>query len=865
MPVTPTYPGVYIQEVDSGSRVVTGVATSITAFVGRTIKGPANTPITCFNYGDFERMFGGLAIDMPVPYAVQDFFENGGSQALIARVCAGPPLEAAASLVLPGTDPAFKLTARVKGEIGNQLYLNIAYHGGSASTNADVPSTYDVSLTLGQPAAAAPASSSSGASSTSSASSGTAGAVSSSSAATTPARPAWPITLATSNPNPDDPGLTPSAIGMWLGGLNNLVGVSGSIDPDAATTIINDLASKKTVLKFGGGQDGTGATAPKFVAGDLTIQSKIKGSWADTLELSISTNGDDTIDGNYVLTANHPILAEPYSIGFWDWPDLQTKLGPTPLTSNVPAKIQTPLFSSAKRTRALTTGASSTSSSSDSAGAVAASSTSSDGLSSTSSAGGVTPAAVPAKPKVAFAGSSISLVRMPDGQGASAAMLPLGLGLILTASSPGEWGNKYGVYWDKKNITNDVALRFADYGISGTDDFWNVNVVETSNGPKASWPTVETIGPVYIGPLDAPCRIDHVLATQSGYLRAFPPLMSTPASALLQDPTQIKSPGKVDGVAVLRGMLTTGQDGETLTTDIVLGSETGRTGIYSFDNADLFNIMVIPPDSLLGGDTDMKVIYGAASKYCSDHRAILIADPLDAWGFKAKRSQFGQIQPTDFNIDGIVQRRSIFTYFPRIKKSDPLRANREMVFSASGMIAGIFAATDVRRGVWKAPAGVEAGMNGVTALEYKLTDMQNGQLNQVGINVLRDFPVVGKVIWGSRTLAGADAMSDDYKYLPARRLTNYIEESLLRATKYAVFEPNAEPLWATMRLSIGAFMSDLARQGAFYDYYVRCDASTTTSNDINLGKCNAIIAFAPVKPAEFIILTIQQLALKPAA
>ena len=108
--------------------------------------------------------------------------------------------------------------------------------------------------------------------------------------------------------------------------------------------------------------------------------------------------------------------------------------------------------------------------------------------------------------------------------------------------------------------------------------------------------------------------------------------------------------------------------------------------------------------------------------------------------------------------------------------------------------------------------------------------------------------MVGKVIWGSRTLAGADAMSDDYKYLPARRLTNYIEESLLRATKYAVFEPNAEPLWATMRLSIGAFMSDLARQGAFYDYYVRCDASTTTSNDINLGKCNAIISSSRLSP-----------------
>ena len=136
MPVKPTYPGVYVQEVDSGSRVVTGVPTSITAVVGRTIKGPANTPVTCFNYGDFERMFGGLAIDMPVPYAVQDFFDNGGSQALIVRVCAGPALEAAASLALPGTDPAFTLTARVKGEIGNQIYLSITHHVAAPDPDA---------------------------------------------------------------------------------------------------------------------------------------------------------------------------------------------------------------------------------------------------------------------------------------------------------------------------------------------------------------------------------------------------------------------------------------------------------------------------------------------------------------------------------------------------------------------------------------------------------------------------------------------------------------------------------------------------------------------------------------------------------
>lgn len=302
-----------------------------------------------------------------------------------------------------------------------------------------------------------------------------------------------------------------------------------------------------------------------------------------------------------------------------------------------------------------------------------------------------------------------------------------------------------------------------------------------------------------------------------------------------------------------------------MSTDIVLGNQNFRTGMYALDQVDLFNIMVIPPDPKLGGDSDMITIYSTAAPYCADHRAILIADPLDIWSSFATRSQFDKIQPTDFAIGGISARRSVFTYFPRVKKLDPEYGNREKVFSASGIVAGIFASTDVRRGVWKAPAGIEAGMNGVTGLEHRLTDMQNGVLNQVGVNVLRDFPVIGKVVWGSRTLAGADALSDDYKYLPVRRLTNYIEESLFRATKFAVFEPNAEPLWAQLRLTAGTFMADLNRQGAFYNYFVQCDKSTTTPFDIDRGRVNVIIAFAPVKPAEFVILTIQQLAGQTAA
>src|SRR5207253_8014939 len=126
-----------------------------------------------------------------------------------------------------------------------------------------------------------------------------------------------------------------------------------------------------------------------------------------------------------------------------------------------------------------------------------------------------------------------------------------------------------------------------------------------------------------------------------------------------------------------------------------------------------------------------------------------------------------------------------------------------------GAVAGIMARTDSQRGVFKAPAGLDAGLNGVSALQVNLTDPENGQLNPLGINCLRSFPVNGRVVWGARTLRGADRFGDEYKYVPVRRLALFLEESLYRGTQFAVFEPNDEPLWSQLRLNIGAFMHDL--------------------------------------------------------
>ena len=205
-------------------------------------------------------------------------------------------------------------------------------------------------------------------------------------------------------------------------------------------------------------------------------------------------------------------------------------------------------------------------------------------------------------------------------------------------------------------------------------------------------------------------------------------------------------------------------------------------------------------------------------------------------------------------------------FFPMLKQPDPTDDNRIKLFSPCGAVAGIFARTDAKRGVWKAPAGIDAALVGVPDLDVILTDPENGLLNPLGLNCLRSFRVIGRVVWGSRTLQGADALASQWKYIPVRRTALYIEQSLYRGLQWAVFEPNDEPLWAQIRLNVGAFMQGLFRQGAFQGstpkdaYFVKCDKESTTQNDINLGIVNIVVGFAQLKPAEFVVVKIQQMA-----
>jgi phage tail sheath protein FI len=291
--------------------------------------------------------------------------------------------------------------------------------------------------------------------------------------------------------------------------------------------------------------------------------------------------------------------------------------------------------------------------------------------------------------------------------------------------------------------------------------------------------------------------------------------------------------------------------------------QTNKEGIYAleqlFARDGLFNLLCIPP-YLDTGDVDPGLLAEAAA-YCEMRRAMLIVDSPVSWNDKSKaRDEF-----TDPNSP-LPRSRNAALFFPRLRQPNPLHDEQMEYFAPCGAVAGIFARTDTQRGVWKAPAGLDATLVGVPQLSVPLTDDENGELNPLGINCLRAFPNAGRVVWGARTMRGADQLADEYKYIPVRRLALYIEESLYRGLKWVVFEPNDEPLWAQIRLNAGAFMHNLFRQGAFQGstprdaYFVKCDKETTTQNDINLGIVNVVVGFAPLKPAEFVIIKLQQMA-----
>lgn len=440
-------------------------------------------------------------------------------------------------------------------------------------------------------------------------------------------------------------------------------------------------------------------------------------------------------------------------------------------------------------------------------------------------------------------GGSMAVIVRLLGDQAKAAQIDLGNGVKLDARSVGEYGNKLRARTDQTDIKDKA-------------DAYNLTLRDMSTGQQERYIAI-SIGANPARKLATMLESSQLVKAAEGSANALPDMSDevtdgsdpfTPPKTPSSPPVSSPDMRFFEGAGGKNGEIKDGSYGE-------IGK---KTGLYSLLKADIFNLLVLPQ---FKGDADVSGnILSQALRLCADKRAMLIVDPPLTTDTLAEAVSNAR---ADDWIGGDESAKNAAFYFPRIKAFD--KDGKIQEYAPAGAVAGVYARTDVQRGVWKAPAGVDATISGAVGLTVPLTDLENGQLNPLGVNCLRSFPVIGRVVWGARTLRGADLLADQWKYVPVRRLALFIEESLYRGTKWVVFEPNDEPLWSQVRLNVGAFMNNLFRQGAFQGksprdaYFVKCDKETTTQNDINLGIVNIIVGFAPLKPAEFVIIKIQQM------
>ena len=280
-----------------------------------------------------------------------------------------------------------------------------------------------------------------------------------------------------------------------------------------------------------------------------------------------------------------------------------------------------------------------------------------------------------------------------------------------------------------------------------------------------------------------------------------------------------------------------------LTIDDFIGVDGGfgkRTGIQALEDISNISICIVP-------GMWSTSIQSALINHCESLRyRFAILDPND-------RLTIDQIiafrEPLDTKFAAL--------YYPWVTVLDP-SVVRNVNLAPSGHMAGIYAQTDNDRGVFKAPANVEIGV--INKIAQDVNKREQDLLNPIGINALRYFPERGNRVWGARTLSSESA----WKYINVKRLFIYVEASIDDGTQWVVFEPNDEPLWARVRQTISDFLTTTWLSGALQGatpaeaFFVKCDKTTMTQDDIDNGRLICVVGIAPVKPAEFVIFRIQQ-------
>ena len=871
MTVQVTYPGVYIEELPpAGPPAIAGVPTSLTAFLGRAPVGPIDKPRTITSFGDYSRFYGGLAVDCPMSYAVNDFFNNGGSEAVIGRLFEPAPGkgDGVARLPFPPSPPLLPegwqlaataktgaTTISVQGPTTDEgePMLGMTFTLGGAKTSYTVTSYTTAptgktiaSIDFTPPIVGAP------------------GATLPICTPTTfdhgPAPADWVVSevssstlTATSGTGIPDMGDT-----LTIAGADGVFVIQAQpkVTPDAkgVASISMDLSPAPTTA-MPGQVITISPPAPSLPAVNWRIDSYQVQKAPYTLDLINGQNAPLPGDTFTVGAKSDKYIVVDFTPGSTDGGKLTFELEPSATMPSKPDEAFC-FCCPVRFTRPPPKGWE------IAKGAAKAGDTSMTLKKNTATTGVID---VGHTFKIAgddtvytiviFNPSTLTADFLPQAKKpfSTTDEITISPPLMLTASNPGDWGNALTAAVDDNGINKATVTMVAEYQLEKEDLF---NLTLTQKNAKGKVVATEKHMNVSVRTDGVqgtyPNRLDRVLKNQSNLARVGFLSMTPP----------------VNGSAVLG---TGGNNGTNLSVESYLGDSETHTGIYILDHIPIFNLLCIPPDQRAYPDVPLAMqdldptVQHEAAMYCTDRRAIYIVDPPAAWAEKVEQGDITEIDPTKLqitgnNASGEEVARNAAIYFPRLLQEDPLMKNQLEVFAPSGAIAGAIAANDVARGVWTAPAGVQAGLANVPKFEVNLNDKQNGVLNPIAINCLREFPLYGPVVWGARTMMGATQLDDEYKYLNVRRLTLYIESSLYYGTQWAVFQDNNEALWSSLRLSVNNFLAGLAKQQAFYSYSVTCDASTTTPEDIEQGIVNILVKIAPVKPAEFVVIQIQQIA-----
>jgi phage tail sheath protein FI len=758
-----TYPGVYVNEERSGSRTITGVSTSVAAFVGMAKRGRVNEPTRVLNYTEFERAFTSDTTLGEMALQVRQFFLNGGQTAFVVRT-AKDVTPARVGLRAVGSTtpnpPAVVLTLEAKdaGGDGNMLRARVDYDTGAPER------TFNITL------------------------------------------------------------------------YREAVGPSGAL-------LAVDL-ERHTELSMD-------PNDPRFVVAVLESGSALARARVESH--GIAPRPSEVASGRLFADADAAIAAINAAIGAEDGAvgRFEVRLGNGPWRT-----VQTPKIEALDELgTAITT-------------------------------------ALGAAVEVVVAGESPIVLRATGAVGrdlfvrraqardiAQALALGGALGGLDVGSHasarPAPTGWSTGASATAKPIDDLVTLaKITRASLGSVEVSWpgakaTANVTYTpSTGTLATGAGGALTLASLRGSLEAIARAVNgatplVRATVQGFRIVLTPTDGVAGSGV---GVAMKGPGSSDafqGAHPNVRAYTFGIDAGGLQGPVAQGNDGEPPGADEYDRAfyelarkvDVFNLLVLPRSK--EAPTGREDVWPKASALCLEKRAFLLVDPDSSWADR------------DAVSNGIVARRTglvgdhAAVYWPRIVVAE---SGRRVEIDPSGSIAGVMARIDGSRGVWKAPAGVEAEIRGALGVATPMSDPENGVLNPLAVNAIRAFPN-GIVSWGARTMAGFDnSGNDDYKYVPIRRLALFLEESLVRGLRFAVFEPNDEPLWRQIRLAAGAFMNNLFRKGAFQGqkasdaYFVKVDSETTTQNDINLGIVNVVIGFAPLRPAEFVVLHIRQMA-----